>query len=60
MLRWIAGRQAGIPEFDPPYTIEVSPAGRVPEASRDREAMPADVRRSQPVPDHFGDRGAPG
>jgi hypothetical protein len=23
MLRWIAGRQAGIPEFDPPYTIEV-------------------------------------
>jgi len=22
MLRWIAGRQAGIPEFDPPYTIE--------------------------------------
>lgn len=22
MLRWIAGRQAGIPEFEPPYTIE--------------------------------------
>lgn len=23
VLRWIAGRHAGIPEFDPPYTIEV-------------------------------------
>ncbi len=23
VLRWIAGKQAGIPEFDPPYTIEV-------------------------------------
>ena len=22
MLRWIAGRHAGVPEFDPPYTIE--------------------------------------
>lgn len=22
MLRWIAGRHAGLPEFDPPYTIE--------------------------------------
>jgi len=21
-LRWIAGRRAGIPEFNPPYTIE--------------------------------------
>jgi hypothetical protein len=21
MLRWIAGRHAGVPEFDPPYTI---------------------------------------
>ena len=23
VLRWIAGRQAGVPDFDPPYTIEV-------------------------------------
>jgi hypothetical protein len=23
VLRWIAGRQAGVPEFNPPYTIEV-------------------------------------
>ena len=22
VLRWIAGRQAGVPDFDPPYTIE--------------------------------------
>jgi hypothetical protein len=22
MLRWIAGRHAGIPNFEPPYTIE--------------------------------------
>ena len=22
VLRWIAGRHAGIPEFDPPYFIE--------------------------------------
>jgi hypothetical protein len=22
MLRWIAGRRAGVPEFNPPYTIE--------------------------------------
>ncbi len=22
LLRWIAGRRAGVPEFDPPYTIE--------------------------------------
>jgi hypothetical protein len=22
VLRWIAGRRAGVPEFDPPYTIE--------------------------------------
>src|SRR5262249_8597752 len=22
VLRWIAGRHAGVPEFDPPYTIE--------------------------------------
>jgi hypothetical protein len=22
MLRWIAGRRAGVPEFDPPYTID--------------------------------------
>jgi hypothetical protein len=26
VLRWIAGRHAGMPEFDPPYTIE--PAAR--------------------------------
>jgi hypothetical protein len=24
VLRWIAGRHAGIPEFDPPYTIEAA------------------------------------
>jgi hypothetical protein len=24
MLRWIAGRHAGVPEFDPPYTIEAA------------------------------------
>jgi hypothetical protein len=23
VLRWIAGRQAGVPEFAPPYTIAV-------------------------------------
>ena len=23
VLRWMAGRHAGVPEFDPPYTIEV-------------------------------------
>jgi hypothetical protein len=23
VLRWIAGRRAGVPEFNPPYTIEV-------------------------------------
>jgi hypothetical protein len=23
VLRWIAGRHAGIPEFSPPYTIAV-------------------------------------
>ena len=23
VLRWIAGRPAGVPEFSPPYTIEV-------------------------------------
>jgi len=22
VLRWIAGRHAGVPEFNPPYTIE--------------------------------------
>ncbi len=22
VLRWIAGRRAGVPEFNPPYTIE--------------------------------------
>jgi hypothetical protein len=21
ILRWIAGRHAGVPEFDPPYTV---------------------------------------
>jgi len=25
VLRWIAGRRAGIPEFDPPYTLEAKP-----------------------------------
>lgn len=24
VLRWIAGRQAGVPDFNPPYTIEAS------------------------------------
>ena len=26
MLRWIAGRHAGVPEFNPPYTIEPASA----------------------------------
>ena len=28
VLRWIAGRHAGIPEFDPPYTIASSATGK--------------------------------
>lgn len=26
VLRWIAGQRAGVPEFNPPYTIEVAKA----------------------------------